>query len=357
MVFRRLYSSIPARQLATRISSMSTSAAESSTSRPQPITRGRLKPCRGYSVGTRLLAAKLSRAPLPPREKIKIKKESPTTSFTSTGLETKGRKKSQATLARKMSDIYPHASEGDYGFRPIRLYPAQAAMHLAFNPSYMPLPVHVGIKPYMTIPETRDDVDWMDSELGPFVKPPSSAKPPSELTDTTLLTDTYTPQSPLSEHLHVLSTLSSPPTFHHLGTFFQPPSSTSTNTTLPSESALPWERITPSGWSWDRVLAQMHDRAPAPISLSPDTKPAIDAAVVNLTKLLHRLDTAGRGRQRKASQSQVVQLVGPDGEDEFVRMDSTRRKRRTKISKHKYKKRRKVSSCSGLGFVRDEDVG
>jgi len=35
-------------------------------------------------------------------------------------------------------------------------------------------------------------------------------------------------------------------------------------------------------------------------------------------------------------------VVGPDGEEEWVKLDSTQRKRRKKITKHKYKKRRKV---------------
>jgi hypothetical protein len=48
----------------------------------------------------------------------------------------------------------------------------------------------------------------------------------------------------------------------------------------------------------------------------------------------------------------MVQLVGPEGDVEWVNMDSVQRKRRNKIKKHKYKKRRKVSFFLMLGIER-----
>ena len=47
------------------------------------------------------------------------------------------------------------------------------------------------------------------------------------------------------------------------------------------------------------------------------------------------------GRTKKGSK--MITVVGEDGSEEWIRMDSTRRKRKKKINKHKFKKRRKVS--------------
>ena len=91
-----------------------------------------------------------------------------------------------------------------------------------------------------------------------------------------------------------------------------------------------------SEYDWGRVLTHLGDKPSFTIS---EDREDVDAAVASLHRLLGRLFTSARGRSR------VIAVTESDGE-ERVRMDSTQRKRRKKISKHKYKKRRKVSCMS-----------
>ena len=95
-------------------------------------------------------------------------------------------------------------------------------------------------------------------------------------------------------------------------------------------------RVT-SEYDWARVLAHLGEKptTPGTSSLTQDDGD-IGAAVASLETVLSRLKTPVRGR------SQMIVAVGPEGDEDWVRMDSTQRKRRKKITKHKYKKRRKV---------------
>lgn len=74
------------------------------------------------------------------------------------------------------------------------------------------------------------------------------------------------------------------------------------------------------------------------ITESPTSKLEIDDAVASLNVLLKKMEVTTRGRRRGLRLSE-------DGErDGWVNLDSTQRKRKKKINKHKYKKRRKVRS-------------
>lgn len=151
-----------------------------------------------------------------------------------------------------------------------------------------------------------------------------------------------TPTSGFREHLNVLEALPS-----HLAPFVADHPST-----LQSEGDFPADlartlaeagvrnRVT-SDRSWARILTHLGDK-PSPIT--SETKGDIDEAVTSLQMVLSRLKLSDRGRSR------MVAVVGSDGDEEWVRMDSTQRKRRKKISKHKYKKRRKVGLSSYPGL-------
>lgn len=308
MILRRLCSAI---QLRRPASTFSASSSSSQSRKPDVSTRGRLKPLRGVSVTTRLSAARLSRATADERGNDGL------------GLrETKGRRK--PSRLDSDSTITQHPENERYSFKPVRLHPAQMALHLALNPPHMPLPVHLGTTHYQSASAPV-------SSSVPFAKPPIPSLPAQ-------LASMETPTSGFREHLNVLEALPS-----DLAT---PPPHRSPSSSSPSHNDFPVDltrslgeagvrnRVT-SEYDWHRILTHLGDK-PSPTAASRSDKWDIDAAVTSLQTLLARLQTSRRGRSR------TIMVVGPDGEEEWVKLDSTQRKRRKKITKHKYKKRRKV---------------
>lgn len=306
MILRRFGLTLP-----TRRSASSLSASPSTPSHPRKpylSTRGRLKPLRGVSVGTRLSAARLSRSSGDDKGK------------EGTDLrQTRGRRK--PTFSRT---IIQHPEQAQYSFEPVRLYPVQVALHIALNPPHMPLPVHLGTTHYQS---THAPVSTSD----PFTKPHIS-----ESTMSAQLASMEPSTSGYREHLNVLDAL--PP---HLT-----PLPSDESPSFRSESDFPADlartlaeagvrnRVT-SEYDWARVLTHLGENSSIAVS---DSRGEIDEAVASLQTLLSRLNTKGR-----CGRSRMIAVVGPEGEEEWVRMDSTQRKRRKKITKHKYKKRRKVS--------------
>lgn len=127
-------------------------------------------------------------------------------------------------------------------------------------------------------------------------------------------------------------------------------------------------------WQWEQTLARLGAAASQPSTVtasasslkqaSQSQSADVDSAVDDLSILLGKLAAPSRGRRRPRTSAATAPavfvadstswaqgrelraaLLGmEDAEDLVVRMDSVKRKRRKKISKHKYKKRRKVSS-------------
>jgi hypothetical protein len=104
--------------------------------------------------------------------------------------------------------------------------------------------------------------------------------------------------------------------------------------------------------AWDQVLRKLGDKSRDQAILvkgSEGESDELKRAVGGLKDLLSKLDgTEARthgavaGRYKGSKRGKMIEVVGPEGELESIWMDSTRRKRRKKITKHKYKKRRKV---------------
>lgn len=110
--------------------------------------------------------------------------------------------------------------------------------------------------------------------------------------------------------------------------------------------------------AWLNTLNWLDGKAAAPSAAESDVAPrtelsqpdvAVDSAVADLTAVLSKLGmSSARGRRaivslRGRRTQMVVAEEGLDVSGEGVSMDSVKRKRKKKISKHKYKKRRKVS--------------
>ena len=317
MSFRHFRSLLPHTSQPHRrpASSLSTSTSFSSHHRkPDVPTRGRLRPLRGVSVGTRLSAARLSRHNTDDKGR-----------DGSGGRETQGRRKSSIHRSPDLSTTQ-HPEDALYSFRPVRLYPGQLALHRALNPPHMPLPVHLGTVHYQSSNAPA-------SSFEPFTQPPeksTSARP--------FVADSQS--SGFREHLSIIDALSPDATPFP----WQPSEATarSSGIDFPADLARTLaeagvrNRVT-SECDWARVLAHLGDKPFTPgRSSSTQDDGGIRAAVASLETVLSRLKTSAGGGNR------LIVVVGPDGDEEWVRMDSTQRKRRKKITKHKYKKRRKV---------------
>jgi hypothetical protein len=166
----------------------------------------------------------------------------------------------------------------------------------------------------------------------------------------------------LGDHLQVTSSLSHPSLQHYLGDVspFRTPSSAvegnADGALFDDEAFLP-RTLAEAGvrnrlageWAWQETLAHLSGSSSTRLpggaaSIAEVSQQAaqgreeVEAAVADLAGLLERLDTPARGRKRLS----VATRSGMGMGEEVVRMDSVKRKRKKKISKHKYKKRRKV---------------
>jgi hypothetical protein len=221
------------------------------------------------------------------------------------------------------------------GFTPVHLYPVQAALHLSFTPSHLPLPINLGARMYTTAPS----FDSSPFKTDTLFKPPPQPSPVSELSRTS--------DNALGDHQSVLSALSHPVNIHHLGS-------------TAAASMLPNLRSEIEG---DTVLARMIAEAGVKWRLTPE---------LEWEKTLARLSSPSASASERASEMAGVSKVEVQPQDHIeasakaskesvldavtglealldklnlsqVDMTSVKRKRKQKISKHKYKKRRKVS--------------
>lgn len=118
-------------------------------------------------------------------------------------------------------------------------------------------------------------------------------------------------------------------------------------------------------WAFESVLAKLGDKSAKKeeSGVLVDTKAGkeeMESALKGLDGVLERLDlgtSVGSGRSKEVAgkgmsiEVKVITIGRDDGEIEVedmgVLLDSVKRKRKKKISKHKYKKRRKVSWSLG----------
>ena len=348
--------------------------------KPSLTGRGRVKPLRGISVGSRLSAAKVSRAA--DKDKGALIDQSHTTSSRTlrrTGGRTKRRATSRSTRENLESASWSTEELGlDYLSEPILSSAAQSVLHVAFTPPHMPLPVPLGTDMYFRTNSTQmkptpTPIEWTDPQLGPF---------DSSLSTSPLdaLADAWIPEtgsSGLSDHLHVMYVLGRPDRAHHLGPKDRSPwdgdlASISSSLSRAIGEASARNRVA-ADVEWSRILSQLGDKAAIPnkpdstssltptpsarqVTVTKEQQTDVQSAVSSLTSLLSRLSVNSERQQRQSHKGRMIAVVGADGEEEWVRMDSTRRKRKTKMTKHKYKKRRKVGTFVIQSFQRNADL-
>lgn len=222
------------------------------------------------------------------------------------------------------------------GFTPVHLYPVQAALHFAFTPPHLPLPVNLGARMY-TSPSNASgsapfDVDTMFSR--------SSA--PSPVAELSRQSDNV-----LGDHQNVLSALAHPSNIHHLG-------DSTLSSTLQSlgdgdtvlarmiaEAGVKW-RLSPEA-EWEKTISRLS--SPPSTSSSgkgerTDVQPMSEVRA-SVAKSESSVSDAVTGLEALLDKLKMG--------DDKIDMTSVKRKRKQKISKHKYKKRRKVSLSISTG--------
>lgn len=218
------------------------------------------------------------------------------------------------------------------GFTPVHLYPVQAALHLSFTPPHLPLPINLGARMYTTTPSSSDTFNPDN-----LFKAPPRPSPVPELIRTS--------ENALGDHQSVISALSHPVNVHHLG-----------NT---SASTLPNLRSEIEG---DTVLARMIAAAGVKWSLTPElewektlarlstpSSSITESEISSRSEVQAQENIEASANESKASVNDAVtglEALLDKLNMSQVDMTSVKRKRKQKISKHKYKKRRKVSSVS-----------
>ena len=326
MLSRRLYSSC------------SRSAPISEASKSHTPTRGRLRLKPRVTPSQTL--SKLTR----PRER-----ESGVLLHNIRSLQGKGRKGRRSWASpREMTSagegktmnvpfIAGHSIEG---FTPVHLYPVQAALHLSFTPPHLPLPINLGARMYTTAPSAESSPFNTDT----LFKAPPRPSPVPELSRKS--------DNALGDHQSVLSALSHPFNIHHLG---QTSSSTLPNlrselegdtvlARMIAEAGVKWS-LTPE-LEWEKTLARLS---------SPPTSSSVSSPDVESRTEVQPQDTIEASAQAsKASVNDAVtglEALLDKLNMSQVDMTSVKRKRKQKISKHKYKKRRKVSRVSTWGLL------
>lgn len=303
-MIRRLYSSACSSARASRSAEASTSSSAGS--------RGRVKP--SWNLGARVSSrTKQAQGETPKRAKGK--------------------------------DVGVQASNGEK-FQPIRLYPEQLSLHRAFTPPHLPLPVNMGTLQYKTASKS---VVPAGAELFKRPPPPSpveflSTPPPAPSTSSSMSSSSL-PPSAMTDHLTVISSLAHPSLTHHLGPF-SPFSSEASLRAMALEPELHLSRVLAHASvssrlsaekSWESVLDHLSGSAASQAAVEAQTA-GVDAAVDGLNALLGQIEIKAKGERRRARWAARV-IAKREGR---VQMDSVKRKRQKKISKHKYKKRRKV---------------
>ncbi|WWC85225.1 uncharacterized protein L201_000084 [Kwoniella dendrophila CBS 6074] len=263
------------------------------------------------------------------------------------------------TSSKRLLFTHPKPSSNHINeFKPIHLYPEQFKLHYTFtNPNY-PLPLNLGTSIYTLprkTPSSKLNVeDIFDKPLPP--NPVNALKRKSKV------------QNGLNDHMRVLSNLSHPSLLHHLGGHIDPWSTSPLSSNLQYDNELNLsnqlsnklnEMKETNDNSWNQVLAKLEGKQMKEIKHESkmdvekvEKKDANLSEVVDgLNSVLSKLGlsssssctTTSNSRGRKnvsvLCQEEEIDLLGEQG----IFLDSVKRKRKKKISKHKYKKRRKAT--------------
>jgi hypothetical protein len=295
MLLRRLYSSLPQRAATTPAATVA------------PKAHGRTRPVR----------IKVAR----------VKPAAPESSVATS--QTHGRRLRRSLAARPAEDFFSSEVPKPAGFQPVTLYPFQAGLHISLTPRHMPLPVHLGTKPYL---EPKSGSEARATGTDTLFQRPAT---PSPLEGVEL-----SGPSPLGQHLSLTKALSHPSLAHHLGR----PVPKSSLRALDVDSDLRVEEILDTAATahaeaaedaWNAVLSKLGIQL-AETTICATEQANIDSAIADLNGLLARLEST-------------------DGD--AVHMDSVQRKRKKKMNKHKFKKRRKVSLIGGQALLQRQERG
>ena len=229
------------------------------------------------------------------------------------------------------------------GFTPVHLYPVQAALHLAFTPPHLPLPVNLGARMYTTAPSTESDARPFNVDT--LFNPPARPSPVTELSRSS--------ENVLGDHQNVLSALAHPVDLHHLGDS----SLTSTLQSLGDGDTVLARMIAEAGVKWRLSPEAEWEKTIARLSSTPTTSAKAKGERTNVQSSKEIIASATKSEssvnEAVTGLEALLDKLKMDGDK--VDMTSVKRKRKQKISKHKYKKRRKVSlfvsiqSCEGSG--------
>ncbi|KAK4687283.1 hypothetical protein P7C73_g2832, partial [Tremellales sp. Uapishka_1] len=260
-----------------------------------------------------------------------------------------GAKALQGSSASSPSTITPPTAttENSFQFQPIRIYPAQMKLLLAFTPSHFPLPVGLGPAAF-TSPKSSQTHD----ELFTLPPPPSPASIFENTKTATMSPSTGYDQPPLpsssrgsviSDHLHLMSCFSRPSLSHHLGDEAPVSSRNALLSEFDGDTFLTRSLASASVKTrlgmendWETVLSKLSSSSLPKFGKQVELKDAeskidVDNAVMDLNAMLSKMEMTGRGRKKRTL------------DEGWVNMDSVKRKRQKKMSKHKYKKRRKAT--------------
>ena len=348
-MFRRLASSSSFRALTRRSASSFPVASQPTQECKSSLAgRGRFKPTRGGSISARLDAAKHVRrtcstyigVSLPAAQPVKAKMG-------------RGRNKKRRLSTASSSNSFVSVDE---------LTPSES-LHIALTPTHLPLPIPLGVEQYLSergsaFNPVPSPSQWSHPTLGPF-----------DLThnDRNVLdadvqamvkangTSFDSHRSGLNDHLHVMYALGRLSRSQHLasvfsGEFFDAELHTLTshlNTAVNEANA---RNTLDAEKEWNDVLTKLGQPSPQPTSTAAEVKvegaeaSEVENAVNSLNTLLEdiRVTDLAESLDKKRG-THMMTVVDEDGNEEWIRMDSTRRKRKKKINKHKFKKRRKVS--------------
>lgn len=275
----------------------------------------------------------------------------------------------------KMINQFPTSKE--YSFQPVHLYPVPLHLHLSFTPPHQPIMANLGHRQYLE-PTTSSSTSSVSSQMSNLF----NATPPTNTASTPKF---YPSSSSLGDHMSVVRSLSQPSLVHNL---LEP-------TALPSPTEDPegnlFRRLSETAVKFDlsneldfeKTLRTLGDpSAKASDSVNADGSEGskeMDSALAGLKGLMSKLklgdsrvnlikgdesgtEAAGsRGRRKimEAGSIKIMTLEQLEDEEvsgmriidrfeglsqaEEISLDSVKRKRKKKITKHKYKKRRKVS--------------
>ncbi|WVF72362.1 hypothetical protein IAT40_007177 [Kwoniella sp. CBS 6097] len=231
-------------------------------------------------------------------------------------------------------------------FKPHYLYPEQFKLHTTFTHPSHPLPLNLGTAIYTHPRKPNAASASIEGDL--FAAPPPPNPAPA-------LKRKVKNSSGLNDHFRVISNLSHPRLSHGLGEHspfvngaamgMAEAEFGSLSNTLGNKVAEIKEQ---SERDWQAVLEQF-ERKPSSTTIEQKTSSApaetssdanLNQVVSDLNSMLSRLGLSStRGRKNAGVMAGAKEGLLED--DEVAWMDSVKRKRKKKISKHKYKKRRK----------------